>query len=373
MNVDIIVIGAGTVGAAIGYGLADQNQRVLVVDGGDRDFRAAVVNGGLVWQQGKGLGMPAYQHLTRASVGRWPEFAAELGERSDIDIQYEHKGGLVVCLDDIELEKQRTLLRQLDHERGATVPDWEMLDRDALTKFLPSAGFGPDVAGASYGHGDGHCNPLHLLSALHAGIVQKGGQLRNGITVRSIQADGTGGFTIDLGTEYVSARQVVIAAGLGSKALAAQVGLDLPIRPQRGQMLITERLEPFLPLPAVGLRQTREGTVQIGTTQDEPGFDTSTTTDAAAWMCARAIRRVPALKDVKLIRQWAGLRIMTPDGHPIYAESQTHPGAFVAVCHSGVTLAAIHATSLAGAIATGRLPPFFNAFHQRRFDVPKAA
>jgi len=64
---------------------------------------------------------------------------------------------------------------------------------------------------------------------------------------------------------------------------------------------------------------------------------------------------------------------MTPDSYPIYAQSESHPGAFVALCHSGVTLAAFHAEILAGAIAAGSLPENFSPFHQRRFDVPQAA
>jgi glycine/D-amino acid oxidase-like deaminating enzyme len=111
----------------------------------------------------------------------------------------------------------------------------------------------------------------------------------------------------------------------------------------------------------------------IGTTHEETGFDVSTTVEAAAELSRRTLRLVPALCDVTLVRQWAGLRILTPDSCPIYAQSQTHPGAFVALCHSGVTLAALHATVLAEAIAAGQLPTSLEAFHQRRFDVSKAA
>jgi glycine/D-amino acid oxidase-like deaminating enzyme len=64
---------------------------------------------------------------------------------------------------------------------------------------------------------------------------------------------------------------------------------------------------------------------------------------------------------------------MTPDSYPIYAQSEAHPGAFVALCHSGVTLAAVHAVRVADAIAAGVLPDSLDVFHQRRFDVPKAA
>jgi glycine/D-amino acid oxidase-like deaminating enzyme len=85
------------------------------------------------------------------------------------------------------------------------------------------------------------------------------------------------------------------------------------------------------------------------------------------------VRIVPALARAQLVRQWAGLRIMTPDSYPIYAQSPSHPGAFVAVCHSGVTLAAFHAGDLAAAIAAGALPNDLSPFHMSRFDVSQAA
>jgi len=373
MSADVIVIGGGLVGAAIAYGLAARNVRVLVLDGDDRDFRATNANGGLVWRQGKGLDMPAYQQLTCASADQWPSFCAELEEATGLDLQLEKNGGLWFCLGEAEFEQRQGQMLRLDNQLSNVNRDWEMLERSAVEKLLPKARLGPDVVGASFGRRDGHVNPLRLLTALQTALIQRGGRVLGGHTVHAVRADGRGGFTVDCGSEQLSAARIVIAAGLGSKVLGAQVGLDIPIRPQRGQMMITERLEPFLPLPLHGVSQTQQGTVSIGTTNEEVGFDTSTTGDAITGLSAMVIRWLPALRDVKLVRQWAGLRILTPDGYPIYAESQSHPGAFVATCHSGVTLAAAHAGLLADAITAGRLPADLDSFHQRRFDVPKAA
>jgi glycine/D-amino acid oxidase-like deaminating enzyme len=372
-SADVVVIGAGLVGSAIAYGLARRKVRVLMLDGRDRDFRASNGNGGLVWLHGKGLGMPAYQRLTRSSLDRWPDFSAELADTTAIDLQYEHKGGMALCLGEAQFEQRRATLLRLHAQLGDPERDWEMLDRTAVGKLLPGIQLGPDVTGASLGHRDGQTNPFHLLKALHAGILHSGGRLRGGGSVRCVRADGHGGFTIDFGSEQVSAARVVIAAGLGSKMLAVQVGLDIPIRPERGQILVTERLEPFLPLPILGISQTQQGTLLIGVTNEEVGFDTSTTSAAAAALSANALRWIPALSGVRVVRQWAALRILTPDGFPIYAQSQSHPGVFVAVCHSGVSLAAVHATLLADAIAAGQFPPSLDAFHHRRFDVSQAA
>ncbi|MGO4284766.1 NAD(P)/FAD-dependent oxidoreductase [Bosea sp. TAB14] len=372
MRPDIVVIGGGTVGAAIAYGLAKRRQNVLLLDGDDGDFRAARANFGLVWLQGKGLGMPAYQALTRRSIALWRGFSDALEAETGSDLAYEQNGGLTFCLGEEAFEKRRLDLMRLHNQRGDGEPDWEMLDRPALERLLPKAGLGPDVTGASFGRHDGHANPLRLLAALHGGLVRLGGHIRHRARVERIERAGAD-FRLILDGETLTAPRIVIAAGLGSVALGRQVGLDVPVHPERGQVLVTERLSPFLPLPASGLRQTAEGTVMIGATKDEVGFDASTTTEAAASLSRKTVRTIPALAHVGLVRQWAGLRIMTPDGYPIYAQSESHPGAFVALCHSGVTLAAFHADPLAEAITAGSLSETFSPFHQRRFDVPQAA
>jgi len=128
-----------------------------------------------------------------------------------------------------------------------------------------------------------------------------------------------------------------------------------------------------MPLPALEFRQTGEGTVQIGATHERVGYDLSTTPRGAARFVDRAVRVLPSLASVQVARIWAGLRVLTPDGCPAYMQSETCPGSFVAICHSGVTLAAAHAEDLAAAIVAGALPDSFTPCHPRRFDVPQPA
>ena len=372
MRPDIVVIGGGTVGAAIAYGLAKRRQSVLLLDGDDGDFRAAHANFGLVWLQGKGLGMPAYQALTRGSIALWRGFCDALETEAGISLCYEQNGGLAFCLGEEGFEKSRLDLMRLHNQRGDGEPDWDMLDRSCLERFLPNIAFGPNVSGASFGCRDGHLNPLRLLSAMHGALVRRGGRIRRQAHVHQLETAGSD-FRLVLKGETLVAPRIVIAAGLGSPALARQVGLEVSVRPERGQVLVTERLAPFLPVPASGLRQTGEGTLMIGATKEDGGFDVSATAEAAARLSRKTVGIIPPLASVRLVRQWVGLRIMTPDSYPIYSQSLSHPGAFVALCHSGVTLAAFHAEALAQAIASGALPDSFSPFHQSRFDVPQAA
>jgi glycine/D-amino acid oxidase-like deaminating enzyme len=107
----------------------------------------------------------------------------------------------------------------------------------------------------------------------------------------------------------------------------------------------------------------------LGDSVENAGFDTSVRVPVLQGIAQRQIRTFPALRDVNIIRAWAGLRVMSPDGFPIYNQSAQYPGAFTATCHSGVTLAGAHALELAPAILSGALPDKFSPFTARRFDV----
>lgn len=370
---DFIVAGAGMVGSAIAMGLAGQGKRVLLLDGADTDYRAAKANFGLVWVQGKGYGNIPYQRLSHEAARLWPDFARDLERETGIMLQYENRGGLHFCLGDHEFEDRARRMAQWDANTPELPDCIEMLDAGELARRFPALRLGSAVTGASFCSQDAHLNPLRLLAALQSAFLRRGGVLFNRHPVQAIEPQAGGGFLVNAGGARHTGASVVIAAGLGSSALGGMVGLDVPLRPQRGQLLVTERLAPLLPLPASGVRQTGEGTVMIGVTQEEVGYDLNTTTDAAARMSRKALRVLPDLAGARLVRQWSCLRVMTPDGRPVYAGSALYPGAWTALCHSGVTLASFHAGPLARALDDGALPASLDAFHHERFDVSQAA
>ncbi|OZI34685.1 nopaline dehydrogenase [Bordetella genomosp. 10] len=358
---DYIVAGAGMVGSAIALGLAGRGRRVLMLDGADTDFRAAKANFGLVWVQGKGYGNVHYQRLSHEAATLWPAFAAELRRESGMDLQYECRGGLHFCLGEAEWEDRAKRMRAWEGNTPERASCIEMLDRGALQRRFPTLRLGDEVSGGSFGATDGHVNPLRLLAALQSAYQGRGGRLISRHRVDAIARAPGGGFTVSAGQDRYDAGRVIVAAGLGSNALNPMVGLDIALRPQRGQVLVTERLAPLLPVPASGVRQTGDGTVLVGLTQEDTGYDIGTTAIAATRMARKALRVLPDLARARLVRQWSCLRVMTRDGCPVYAESATQPGAWTALCHSGVTLAAFHAGPLARAIDGGELPLSFAA------------
>jgi glycine/D-amino acid oxidase-like deaminating enzyme len=147
------------------------------------------------------------------------------------------------------------------------------------------------------------------------------------------------------------------------------VGLEAPVKPVRGQILVTERVQPFLRYPSLHVRQTGEGVVQIGDSKEDVGLDDGTTLAQLARISERAMRCFPLLKHVNIVRTWGALRVMSPDGFPIYQASTACPGAFVVTCHSGVTLASQHAGPLADWIRGGTEPADISSFKAERFHV----
>lgn len=359
---DAIVVGGGLVGSALAYGLQRRGLSTLMLDEGDVAFRAARGNFGLVWVQSKGTDFPPYAQWTWRSAQSWSALNAEIVDTTGEDIGYRRPGGAEICIDTEEFEATQTAMRRL--QSHATHFEYQMLDREALAEMLP--GLGPQVAGGCYSPADGHVNPLYLLRGLHQCLLAKGGHIETGSRVNGIRAHEST-FVVDTARARYHAARLVLAAGLGTEALAAMIGMRVPVRPERGQILVTERVRQFLSMPVGRVRQTAEGSVQLGSSKEDVGFDEGTRIAVMKRIAARAVRMFPHLARARVVRAWGALRIMTPDGYPIYAQSRSHPGAFAAVCHSGVTLAAAHALHLATAIADGALPDSLAPMNADRF------
>ena len=368
-SAEYVVAGGGLLGRCIAYGLARLGKEVLVLDEGDVAWRASRGNFGLVWVQNKGVGLPAYAAWSRDAAALWPTLAQELQDCTGIDVALRQPGGFFFCYSEQELEARGASLRRLQQEVQGPY-EYEMLSHEQVRQRLPQ--IGPDVLGASFTPMDGHANPLKLYRALDEASRARGVRYLHDAKVRAIRFDGDR-FDVDSAAGRFVARKVVLAAGLGNADLAAQVGLHAPVVPRRGQVLVTERLHPFLHHPTNKLRQTDEGTVQIGDSVEDVGFDDETTADVLQFMARRAVLTFPLLRDVNLVRAWGALRVMTPDGYPIYEESTSCPGAFVATCHSGVTLAAQHVLKVAPWIAGRGAPPGIEVFRSDRLRSPAHA
>ena len=368
---DVAVVGGGLLGSAIAWGLARLGEKVAVLDEGDGATRASRGNFALVWVQSKGLGMPEYAGWTVRSSNAYAGFVDELERETGIAVSHERPGGFHLALSDAELEARAVQLKRLHNQPGTIQYETHILSATEVKRMLPDVG--PEVVGGSYCPLDGHVNSQQLLRALHTGLGQHDADYLPGYRVETIEQN-AGLFTLRTPQGNIHAAKVVLAAGNANQHLAPLVGLSAPMRPERGQIIVTERVQPFLKYPVVTIRQTNEGTVMIGDSKEDSTDDHGMTLSINATMADRAVRMFPRLASLNVVRTWSAIRVMTEDGFPIYEQSQTHPGAFVACCHSGVTLAAVHAMTLPPMIAAGALDTsLVGAFTARRFDVSTPA
>lgn len=365
---DLAVIGGGLVGAAVAWGLRALGARMIVLDAGDA--RAASYGTfGLVWVQGKGLGLPAYVAWTVGSARAWPRLAATLREETGLDVALEQRGGVHPCLSRQECDARAAHLDRLFAQAGVERYEASILSGDALRERVPA--LGPAVAGGSFSPLDGHCDPLRLWAALQAGL-SRAGVVRRRARVSALEASASG-FRIGIdGADPVEADRVVVAAGRATTALAEPLGMHVPLVADTGQVMALERMQPFLPLPLTTMRQTADGSVLVGDSH-EARDDGALDLPVLGGIARRAQAIVPALAQARVVRAWASTRVMPADGFPVYAQSPRWPGAFAVACHSGVTLAAAHAFDLAPALQRGALPASLAPFAAARFPDVRAA
>ncbi|WP_323035306.1 FAD-dependent oxidoreductase [Pararhodobacter sp.] len=368
---DITIIGGGVVGLSVALGLLQAGRSVRVLDGADGDFRASQGNFGLVWLQGKGADFAPYAHWTRNAVAAWPAFAALIEDLSGLNLALDQSGGFEFFTDSAEFDDFSTALARQQGHLGTRFRH-EILTGDDLRRTHPE--IGPGVVGASFCPLDGHVNPLRLLGALRRAVTALGGHITPDAQVTQIAPTTGGGFDVTLQDgKRLGAERLVLCAGLGTSRLAAQLGFVTRVRPQRGELLITEKLADRLSFLSSTIRQVDEGGVQIGGTKADAGLDDRESREVMASLARHAVTVLPALADVRVVRAWGALRVMSPDGYPVYARSPLHPGASLVTCHSGVTLAPLHATALVDWLDGASHAPDLEAFDENRFALSDAA
>ena len=195
-----------------------------------------------------------------------------------------------------------------------------MLDQAELRKRIPEVS--SDLLGASFSSQDGHVNPLYLLRALHQRMHHLDVDYHAAQTVQSSrQQDGE--FIVSTRDADYHAERVVFCAGLSNQRLCRDLDMRIPVQPLRGQLLITDRVPRFLPAATLQVRQTAEGTLQIGDSHEDVGLDEAATLEVITRLARRAVRIFPHLAQVRLNRAWGALRVMRSEERRVGKECRS--------------------------------------------------
>ena len=363
---DVLIVGGGVTGAAVGYGLAKAGVRVGILDATPDVDRASRSNMGLVWVQSKGAGFPEFGRWGIRSSREFDTLAPELKDLTGIDIEWDKSGGVVPFTDEKSFNTRAELLKRLEGELGMEYKG-RMIDRKELEEKLPKIRFGEKVVGAAWHEEDGYLEPLQMMFAFRKGTTALGGDFISDCRVRSIGKDGEG-YRLETTRGPLTASKLVLTAGLGNRMLGRQLGFQVPIRPDRAHDILTERVvDKVMPIPVLGICQTPGGTIMVGYKHEFMGSDLGFKPESAASEGRWAMDIWPDIGKLRVIRCWSCLRVMPNDSFPIYDRVPGHENAFFFNCHSAVTLAAIHAKTLPGFVIDGTVDPDASKFGLDRF------
>lgn len=360
---EITVIGGGVIGCFIAYYLSKAGKDVVLVEKGDVGAGASGANDACIMAQSKKPG-PKLSLAIHSSNTLWENLALEL----DHDIEYVRKGSMLVMESEEEVEFIRAFT-QAQKDFGLPV---EFLDQKETRRVQPA--ISPHILASTYCPIDGEVNPFFLMFALVKKIRRQGGRIYTRCAVEGFKS-GEGGIT-HVVTErgLLETSVVVCACGAYSPHIGRMAGVDIPIEPRRGQVLITEAIPPLIgpyimsakaivakhsavasalektgpPDFALGMiiSQTKSGNMVLGVTYEFAGYDTRTTVHGVTAVARYTSTILPALRDLNVIRTFSGLRPFTRDGVPIVAPSDRIPNFIIAAGHEGDGVAVSPATGM---------------------------
>ena len=248
----------------------------------------------------------------------------------------------------------------------------EFVDAARIAELVPSL-VPPHTDGALWLRDVGAVEPRFLSASLATRAAEHEVALRWGSEVVGLATGDAGvtGVRLANGTTLTAAR-VLVAAGAWSRALLAPLGIDLPIRPVRGQVIeiagAAGLLNTIVTHAHRYLLPRGDGRIVVGSTAEDVGFDASTTDDAGIDLKRYADALLPALTPLAVARHWAGLRPGSPDGVPSIGPVPEIPGLWLNTGHfrNGITLAPGSA-ELVAAMAAGAAPPLDPTPFQRLY------
>ena len=331
---DIVIIGGGVSGTAIGYFLLKNGAKnVLLLE---RDFLAAGATGrcgaGIRQQWGTELNCV----LSKFSCDFFENAADELLYSGDIEF---HQTGYLLLINNKTEYDQMKKNVKLQNSLGINS---EFLTCEQARGHVPYLNT-ENLLGATFYNKDGHLNPFHTTQAFSDAFERLGGKIMKNVTVTGIKSQGGSVSGVDTSIGHFETKTLVNAAGGWSQQIAEMAGVFLPIYSERHNILVTEPVEPTLGPMVMSFslnlycQQSPHGSFIMGRTDDDQPRDYRQTPYSGfpELMAKTVVDLMPPLGGLRMLRQWAGMYNMSPDKAPIYSKAPELDGFYTAAGFSG--------------------------------------
>lgn len=358
-HAEVAVIGGGIVGCSIAYYLAKSGVDCVLIEKNDIASGTSSKCDGNVTIVDKDPGFDSLMSL------KSQELMVALQEELDLPFEYRELGSLLVCENDMEMEAAK---EWVDIQNAAGLK-FNLLDQKDLRQESPY--FAHDIPGGLECETDSLINPYLFCYSLIDKAKQYGLKLHTNAEVTAITKKED--FTIETTNGDYTAKQVVNAAGVWAPFIGKMLGIEIPIIPRKGHIMVGARQKPVMMRNvmefgylmnkferervadertlahgvALVLEPTESQNFLIGSSRQFVGYDPTIDINVLETMSRRAIRFFPAMKDFRMIRAYTGFRPWTPDHLPIVSEVEQVPGFYIAAGHEG--------DGISLATATGKL------------------
>lgn len=368
-NKHVVIVGAGIIGASIGYHLSQQGVRVTVLDAYGPASHAT--RGNFAWINASWAKQPrAYHSLNQKGVSGWGPLSKAL------NIPLSSKGSLEWFSD---AQRQAQLAKQIQ-EQATWGEAASMIDADNFINLEPQVSFGK-AASFAFSANDRALDPVLACEALLAAVEAKGGLVDYPNRALSFK---NGVLETEAGP--IKADHVVVATGVDKDAPQNLGGVSIPQRSTPGLIAVTEPLpqliDHIIVSPGVHIHQRTDGRVVIGEQDGAPDthgdrlrnrpldFPQSSFEEMHKdMMLEKAGEFLPALYDADVEDIYIGWRPLPLDGHPVLGPSHAKANVSFAITHSGVTLAPVIGQLMADMIISGKTPAVFNDYlSDREFE-----
>ncbi len=317
---DVAIIGGGINGCSLAYYLSKRNLDVVLFEKNYLTSGATGSCGAGIRQQWSTI---ENTKLAIDSVKIFEKLSDELG----MDIEFRQGGYLVIVHDKKEM-KQSEKNVEMQRSLGLNV---DILKPEEITKIAPILDIkGMNAIGATFCPTDGHANPFKTTFAFAKAAEKNGLEINTHKSVTDIIVKNNEVKGVEIDNKHkVKADFVVNAAGIWSKDIAEKVGVNLPNKPLRKEIIATERLKPLFECMVISFKdgiyfsQQKDGQIVGGIPfEKEYGFKTTPTFDFLKYMSKTLVSYAPLLKHVNILRHWTGFYDVTPDARPIIGKSK---------------------------------------------------
>ena len=374
-QVDVAIAGAGVIGLSIGWRLAARGMSVAVFDRDTTGAGASLAATGMLAAAAEHEpGGDELLKLALESQALWPHYRQMLEAESGIDIDYRDEGTLLVANNRDEVERLR-FRHELQQRCGL---DAQWLNARETRALEP--GLRASVAGGILCNGDHQVDPRPMVPALARAFVRQGGLLFENTAVTAVDTAGGAATGLQTAAGLCKAKSVVVANGVWANDLLEPLGVDVPMRPLRGQAmsLITTRqtgtLSHVVWTEQIHLAPKRNGRLVVGATVEDMGFHAAVTAGGALALLEGLHRALPSSEEMEVEAIWSGFRPTSDDDAPIMGETGI-PGLTLATGHhrNGILLAPITGQAFEQFLTAGAMQGAATGFRLDRFRKPVPA